>query len=137
MSTLPRAMLIDLDDTILSAYGKPDVAWLAVVKFSAEFGALSPQQVANAIAASRRAFWQSAGAEWRLRHEQARREIVRNGFRALCADGVVAALSDELAVRVADRFNAYREEQMFVFPGAHDAIDGLKALGAKLALITN
>jgi putative hydrolase of the HAD superfamily len=26
---------------------------------------------------------------------------------------------------------------MFVFPGAHDAIDALKALGVKLALVTN
>jgi putative hydrolase of the HAD superfamily len=39
--------------------------------------------------------------------------------------------------RLADRFNAYREEQMFVFPGAHDAIDAFKERGIKLALITN
>jgi len=26
---------------------------------------------------------------------------------------------------------------MFVFPGAHDAIDALKARGVKLALVTN
>ncbi|MDP4360529.1 HAD-IA family hydrolase, partial [Escherichia coli] len=42
-----------------------------------------------------------------------------------------------LAIRIADRFTAYREQDMFVFPGAHDAIDGLRALGVKLALITN
>ncbi len=24
---LPRAMLIDMDDTILSAYGRPQLAW--------------------------------------------------------------------------------------------------------------
>ena len=47
------------------------------------------------------------------------------------------ALSQDLAIRLADRFTAYREEQMFVFPGAHDAIDALKALGVKLALVTN
>ena len=43
----------------------------------------------------------------------------------------------ELAVRLADRLTAYREEEMFMFPGAHDAIDALKALGVKLALVTN
>src|SRR6202795_3910737 len=43
----------------------------------------------------------------------------------------------DLAVRLADRFTAYRDEEMFVFPGAHDAIDALKALGVKLALVTN
>jgi putative hydrolase of the HAD superfamily len=43
----------------------------------------------------------------------------------------------DLAIRLADRFTCYREEQMFVFPGAHDAIDALKAYGVKLALVTN
>jgi len=27
MTELPRAMLIDMDDTILSAYSRPDLAW--------------------------------------------------------------------------------------------------------------
>ena len=43
----------------------------------------------------------------------------------------------DLAIRLADRLTAYREEEMFMFPGAHDAIDALKALGVKLALVTN
>jgi putative hydrolase of the HAD superfamily len=43
----------------------------------------------------------------------------------------------DLATRLANRFTAYREEEMFVFPGAHDAIDALKAHGVKLALVTN
>ena len=47
------------------------------------------------------------------------------------------ALPQDLAMRLADRFTAYREEQMFVFPGAHEAIDALKMLGVKLALVTN
>src|SRR5260370_12910543 len=39
--------------------------------------------------------------------------------------------------RLANGFRAYWEEEMFVFPGAHDAIDALKAHGVKLALVTN
>jgi putative hydrolase of the HAD superfamily len=27
MTQLPRAMLIDMDDTNLSAYGRPEIAW--------------------------------------------------------------------------------------------------------------
>src|SRR5690242_2659172 len=50
MAKLPRAILIDMDDTILSAYGKPDIAWLAVVnEFAAELGPLAPDLVASAI----------------------------------------------------------------------------------------
>jgi putative hydrolase of the HAD superfamily len=37
---------------------------------------------------------------------------------------------------LADRFTSYREEDMSVCPGAHDAIDRLKAFGVELALVT-
>ena len=134
---LPRAMLIDMDDTILSAYGRPEIAWNKVVaEFSGELAPLSPQQVAAAIRDSARKFWASAAAEWRLKLAEARHEVVKGGFAALAAAGQ-SALPTDLAIRLADRFTAYREEEMFVFPGAHDAIDALKAHGVKLALVTN
>jgi len=137
MTHLPRAMLIDMDDTILSAYGRPDLAWNNVAaEFAAEFGPLLPQQVAAAVVDAGRKFWASAEAEWRLKLAEARHVVVRDGFAALAAAGQ-PALSLDLATRLADRFTAYREEQMFIFPGAHDAIDALKVLGVKLALVTN
>jgi putative hydrolase of the HAD superfamily len=137
MTQLPRAMLIDMDDTILSAYGRPDIAWNNVAtEFASELAPLSPQQVAAAIVDSGRRFWASAAAEWRLKLTEARHEVVRGGFAALAASGHPAPSSD-LATRLADRFTAYREEEMFIFPGAHEAIDALKAHGVKLALVTN
>jgi putative hydrolase of the HAD superfamily len=137
MTQLPRAMLIDMDDTILSAYGRPDIAWNKIAaEFAGEFAPLPPQQVAAAIVDSARKFWASAEAEWRLKLAEARHEVVRGGFAALAATGQTA-LPMDLAVRLADRFTAYRDEEMFVFPGAHDAIDALKAHGVKLALVTN
>ena len=130
-------MLIDMDDTILSAYGRPDIAWNNVAaEFAGEFAPLSPPQVAAAIVASGRKFWATAEAAWRLKLAEARHEVVRGGFAALAAAGQTA-LPMDLAIRLADRFTAYREEEMFVFPGAHDAIDALKARGVKLALVTN
>src|SRR6195256_56176 len=137
MTQLPRAMLIDMDDTILSAYGRPEIAWNSVTaEFAGEFAPLSPQQVAAAIVDSARRFWATAEAGWRLKLAEARHEVVRAGFAMLAAAGQTA-LPMDLAIRLADRFTAYREEQMFVFPGAHDAIDALKARGVKLALVTN
>jgi putative hydrolase of the HAD superfamily len=130
-------MLIDMDETILSAYGRPEIAWNSVTaEFAGEFAPLSPQQVASAIVDSARRFWATAEAGWRLKLAEARLEVVREGFAMLAAAGQTA-LSHDLAMRLADRFTAYREQQMFVFPGAHDAIDALKALGVKLALVTN
>lgn len=137
MTQLPRAMLIDMDETILSAYGRPEIAWHNVVReFADEFSPLSPQQVAAAILDAARTFWATAETSWRLKLDEARHVVVRGGFAALAA-AHQTALPMDLATRIADRFTAYREEEMFVFPGAHDAIDALKARGVKLALVTN
>jgi putative hydrolase of the HAD superfamily len=137
MTELPRAMLIDMDETILSAYGRPEIAWnIVATEFAGELAPLSPQQVAAAIVASARQFWAAAGAEWRLKLAEARHEVVRDGFATLAAAGK-PVLPLDLAIRLADRFSAHRDEQMFVFPGAHEAIDALKARGIKLALVTN
>src|SRR4051812_29436837 len=123
MTQLPRAMLIDMDDTILSAYGRPEIAWNNVAaEFADEFGQISSQQVAAEIVESGRRFWASAEAAWRLKLEEARHVVVQGGFDALAAKGH-AALPLGLATRLANRFHAYREEEMFVFPGAPEAVD--------------
>jgi len=136
-TALPGAMLIDMDDTILSAYGRPEIAWHTIAsEFAVELAPLSPQEVATTVLAFARQFWSNAEPAWRLKLGEARRLTVKGGFAALAARGH-RALPDDLASRLADRFTAYREEEMFVFPGAHEAIDRLKALGVKLALVTN
>jgi putative hydrolase of the HAD superfamily len=137
MTKLPRAMLIDMDDTILSAYGRPEIAWNTITaEFAGELAPLSSPQVAAAILTFARNFWATAEAAWRLKLAEARHLTVKGGFAALAAaHGTI--LSDDLAIRLADRFTTYREEEMFVFPGAHDAIDAFKAHGVKLALVTN
>jgi putative hydrolase of the HAD superfamily len=136
-SPLPPAMLIDMDETILSAYGKPEKAWLAVAQeFADELGQLSPAEVAAAVADAGKAFWEAAEAHWRLKLNEARYIVVANGFATL-ADAGRPVMDQDFCVRMADRFNAYRDENMQLFPGAHDAIDALKARGVKLALVTN
>jgi putative hydrolase of the HAD superfamily len=137
MTVLPRAMLIDMDDTILSAYGRPEIAWNKIAEeFADELAPLPPSEVAAAVLTFARQFWATADAAWRLKLAEARQLSVKGGFAALgAAHGAI--LSDDLAIRLADRFTVYREEEAFVFPGAHDAIDAFKAHGVKLALVTN
>src|SRR5258708_27952535 len=119
MTQLPRAMLIDMDETILSAYGRPDIAWNNVAReFAGEFAPLSSQQVAAAIVESGRKFWATAGAEWRLKLGEARHIVVGDGFAAP-APAHRTPPSTDLATPLAHRFPAYREEEMFVLPGAH------------------
>ena len=85
---LPRAMLIDMDDTILSAYGRPEIAWNTIAEeFAEELAPLPPPQVATAVLAYARQFWSNAGAEWRMKLGEARRLTVRGGFASLAARG--------------------------------------------------
>ena len=136
LTKLPRAMLIDMDDTILSAYGRPEIAWNQIAaEFADEYGA-----AVTATGRKRRAHFRTqilVGRRGRMAAETGRSAAHRRHRRicTLAADG--HALPSNLAARLANRFTTYREEAMFVFPGAHDAIDALKAHGVKLALVTN
>ena len=54
---LPRAMLIDMDDTILSAYGRPEIAWNTIAEeFADELAPLPPSEVASSILTYARQF---------------------------------------------------------------------------------
>jgi putative hydrolase of the HAD superfamily len=134
---LPRAILFDLDDTILQAYGGQPEAWLSVTaEFASELAPLLPHEITTAIVAFSRAFWLSADRQWRMRPKEARRKVVAGAFAALARAGRPTP-SLELAQRLADRFSAYREEQMCLFPDAHQVIDALRASGTRLGLVTN
>ncbi len=131
MTALPRAILFDLDDTLIHAYARPTDAWLAVAEALSEaIAPLVPAEAAAAITVHARKFWADPERHrlWRQRIGAARREIVA---------GALPALSADAADRLADHFSAYREEQMRLFEGAHETLDALKAAGVRLALVTN
>ncbi len=136
---LPRAILFDLDDTILSAYGRPELAWPVVAaSFAADLGPLTVDELTPVIIAVSNAFWADTTqqAHWRMRLAEARRAIVARAFALLSEAGrpvPPAAIGD----RLADRFSAYREEQMCLFPDALAVIDTLRSSGVRLALVTN
>jgi putative hydrolase of the HAD superfamily len=43
----------------------------------------------------------------------------------------------EIGDTMADKFTLIRDEELSVFPGAHETLDSLKQLGVRLALVTN
>ena len=136
---LPRAILFDLDDTLISAYRQPELAWIAIAgEFAADLGGLAPASVATAVAAAAEEFWsdEDRHRRGRLNLLDARRDVVLDGFSRLVRDG--ATVPDAtVATRMAARYNSYREEQMYLFPHAHEVVDTLRDAGVKLALITN
>ena len=136
---LPQAILFDLDDTLIHAYGGAERAWLAVtLELADELAPLAPREVAEAIGAFARNFWADPERHrlWRVRLWDARREIVAKSFAGLAKMGRPVP-SAEVARRLADRFSANRDEQMRLFPDAHNVVDALKARGMRLALVTN
>jgi putative hydrolase of the HAD superfamily len=136
---LPRAILFDLDDTLISAYSRPDAAWLAVTgEFAAQLAPYAGAEIAAAIGPIARDFWADAERHriWRQRIGEARRLIVADALRSLAVAGR-PALPAETAWRLADRFTAYRDEQMHLFDDAHRVVDGFRAYGVRLALVTN
>jgi putative hydrolase of the HAD superfamily len=136
---LPHAILFDLDDTIIAAYGAAEAAWRRVMtEFAAACAPLAPAEVAAAIAAHSRRFWRDPRwhKHWRLRLEEARRRIVEGAFADLAEAGAVPPAPETMAA-MADRCTAILYEEMQVFPGAHETLDRLKRLGVRLALVTN
>jgi putative hydrolase of the HAD superfamily len=139
MTILPRAMLFDLDDTILSAHGKPAIAWSRIAdEFAPAFAPLRPADVATALVAQAKALWndESRHKYWRHRLDEARIHIVAGALADLGCAGDAAPASD-LARNMARRFHELREAEMYPFPGACETLDALKQLGVRLALITN
>jgi putative hydrolase of the HAD superfamily len=139
MARLPNAVLFDLDDTIIAAYSRADLAWAAVL---AEFaGALAPlhdSDVATAILHSAASFWsdEQRHGHWRQKLREARREVVGQAFTQLARNGKPVP-DKSIQNAIADRFSDYRNENMRLFPDAHATIDMLKANGVRLALVTN
>src|SRR4051812_21480228 len=139
LTHLPRAILFDLDDTILSAYAEPEAAWLSVAEqFADQLAPLSGLEVVDKIIASSREFWSDPERHrvGRLRLFETRRENVAAASSDLAASGHrVPPMA--VAHALADRFSEYREEQMHLFPDAHQVVDTLKKRGVLLALVTN
>ncbi|MDO8910922.1 MAG: HAD family hydrolase [Phenylobacterium sp.] len=137
MTLLPRAILFDLDDTLISLGRRPQLLAEVAEEFAADLTPPGPARVAEEMEKAFRAFWSDAE-----RHKRGRMDLA--AARLGVVTGVFAdlrrrtpGLTPETGRAFAARFDAYREEQIRFFPGAVEAIDELKRRGVKLALVTN
>jgi putative hydrolase of the HAD superfamily len=140
MPQLPTAILFDLDDTILAAFGQSAGQWQRVIdEFTAHIAPHEPQAVFDAIQEYSRYLWadQARHKDWRHRIGDARRHIVKSAFAGLEAAIGHPAPPREICEAIADRYQVIHEAEMRMFPGAHETLDSLKELGVKLALVTN
>jgi putative hydrolase of the HAD superfamily len=131
---MPRALLFDLDDTLIDDSTSVGSAWNAVCEEAAvEAPGLDAVALLARIHEVRGWYWSDAE----------RHRIGRNDLRAATAWIVEEALrrldfaSAALAPILANRYRDIREEQTVLLPGAMEAIDRCREAGIALALLTN
>ncbi len=131
---LPKAILLDLDDTILAFSGSADACWQEVCqRFAPQIDSLTPETMFKAIEKSRNWFWQDSERHrrGRLNLLVTRREIVAAALLGLGIESPV------LVNQIADTYAHEREEVIQPFPGAIDTLRYLQQQGVRLALLTN
>lgn len=131
---LPKAMLFDMDDTILTYSLKVDESWLMVYEhFLDAFSGVQSQDVLQAIKASANDYWSDPERHrvGRLDLDKTRQRIVTTALRQLGIEH--PSLGQDMALLYAD----YRDQAIQPFPGALATLQKLREHGVRLALLTN
>ena len=134
---LPRAILFDLDETIISFGSRRLILQTVAEEFADVFAPVTPEEAGQALEAAFRDFWadEIRAAHWRQNLVEGRKLAVAAAFETLVTRA--PGLTPEFAATFRERFHIYREEQAKFFPGALETIEELKRRGVKLALVTN
>jgi putative hydrolase of the HAD superfamily len=137
MSILPKAILFDLDETIISFGSRRLILQAVVEEFGELFAPLAPEDAASALEAGFRRFWgdEARAAIWRQNLVAGRVLAVEEVFSTL--RDRAPALTAAFAGKFGERFHLYREEQGKFFPGALETIQFFHERRVKLALVTN
>jgi putative hydrolase of the HAD superfamily len=138
----PRAIVFDLDDTLLTAYRNPAPTWFSIITEHAEaLGEHDARWVTTAVIDRVLDFLAAEEGRrlWRLEGDVTRRKVVRSAFHRLNLARPTGSepLHGVDADRIADRFESYLEETITLKPAAHALLDGLAGRGIRLGLLTN
>lgn len=130
----PKAILLDLDDTIIDFGSSAGPAWRAVCEAgSQEVTGLDAEALFDAITAIRKWYW--ADPE---RHREGRADLRAASTRIV--EQALAGLGHDrpqLARAMAESYRDFRAAAIRLFPGALDALERLRDLGIRLGLVTN
>jgi putative hydrolase of the HAD superfamily len=134
MQPLPRAVLLDLDDTILDDTGGVILSWRgACDAHRGSMNGLEPEGVFDAIDRIREWYWSDPERHraGRLELQWARGEVVRLALADLGVD------DPDLARRIGDTYHALRDQCIKPFEDAVATVRWLREQGCRLALLTN
>lgn len=131
---LPRAFLLDLDDTILDDSGGVVASWRDACRtHESRMDGLDAEAVYEAIDRLREWYWSDPERHrvGRLELAWARGEVVRLALADLGVD------NDDLARRIGDTYHALRDEAIKPLDEAVATVEWLRSQGCRLALLTN
>ena len=128
-----KALLVDLDDTLLDYSGGVDECWSAACETMARPSGIDTAALVDAVRKARRWFWDDP--------ERHRRERVDmpGAWRKIAAHGLerLGAPNPGLAAAVAQDFAARRWAAMRLFPRVPEVLGRLRRDGVPMALVTN
>jgi putative hydrolase of the HAD superfamily len=128
-----KALLIDLDDTLLDYTGGVEHSWSEACATVAAPEGIDHTALVPAVARARRWFWDDAE-----RHRRERVDMI-GAWTKIAAHALAELGRDDGAIagRIAECFAAHRWQCMRLFPGVAEALGRLRARGLPLALVTN
>ena len=137
MPALPKVMLIDLDETILTFGNRQEMLIRVAEEFAAQIAPLTASEIGASMERALDDFWDdpTRHKEWRFKLLDSRILIAQMLFEKLRHKS--PGLTPELAVEFGTRFHDIRTSRLAAFPGAIEALDQFKQLGIRTALITN
>ena len=138
-TTWPKAILFDLDDTLIEAHADPDATWLeAAGRVAGRLGLFRTADVAAALSAASKTFWSDPAGHryWRFRVEEARIQVVSLTFAELSRLGHPVP-SAQVQIELAEHFSRIRHDRTRLFPDTHAVLDRLGAMGVRLGLLSN
>ena len=130
---IPKAILLDLDDTILNDTGSVQACWEAACLACAPSCGVATDVLMAAIYKTGRWFWSDPERHrvGRLDLRRARTEVARLALAELGVE------NPEMVEKIGGIYDDQREERIEVFPDAIDTLRWLRERGFKLALLTN
>jgi putative hydrolase of the HAD superfamily len=131
---LPRALLLDLDDTILDDTSSVIDCWRDACDAHAhQLGGISPQELFDSVQAASIDYWSDPERHriGRLDLPKARHEVVARAFRALGRE------ASDVALRISTAYATARHERIRPFDDAVDTVRWFRERGCRLALLTN
>ena len=134
MPLLPKAMLVDMDDTILAHSDTASQCWTTLcTHYADQVNGGDAAAFQTVLSATRGWYWSDPA-----RHKPGRLDLVaaRRSIIGLTLEKL-GAPNPALAAELAQAYTEVQMAQMVPFPGALDTLHTLRERGVRLALLTN